>query len=112
MRLRYGCGVWEIFLPGVSAGDCYKNEIRGPSGELVPLKADPYALQAEPPPRTAPVVHGVPSREWPHSAWLAARLHPHTRETPITYSELSLCSRMRAPEGCNSILPFTVPAVR
>jgi 1,4-alpha-glucan branching enzyme len=28
MRLRRECGVWEIFLPGVTAGARYKFEIR------------------------------------------------------------------------------------
>ncbi|MGI9133640.1 MAG: GlgB N-terminal domain-containing protein, partial [Rhodoferax sp.] len=28
MRLRRECGVWELFLPGVGEGACYKYEIR------------------------------------------------------------------------------------
>jgi 1,4-alpha-glucan branching enzyme len=47
MRLRRECGVWEIFLPGVGAGARYKFEVRSRTGDLLPLKADPYALQSE-----------------------------------------------------------------
>jgi len=56
MRLRQGCGVWELFLPQVGAGDLYKYEIVGPDGALLPLKADPVASRAELPPATASIV--------------------------------------------------------
>ena len=56
MRLRRECGVWEIFLPGVGAGARYKFELARATGELLPQKADPYALQAELRPATASVV--------------------------------------------------------
>ncbi|MGH8162315.1 MAG: GlgB N-terminal domain-containing protein, partial [Gammaproteobacteria bacterium] len=53
MRLRHVCGVWELFVPQVGEGAFYKYEIRGPRGELLPLKADPVAFAAEQPPQTA-----------------------------------------------------------
>ena len=56
MRLRQGCGVWEIFLPQVHAGALYKYELLGPNGAMLPLKADPVASRAEMPPATASVV--------------------------------------------------------
>ena len=47
MRVR-GNGFWEIFAPGVAAGDRYKFDILGPDGEGLPLKVDPVvALRAE-----------------------------------------------------------------
>ena len=62
MRLRRECGVWEIFLPGVGAGARYKYEIcEAPSGHVLPLKADPYALQSELRPATASVVAHMPA---------------------------------------------------
>ncbi len=45
MRLRQGAGVWELFIPRVTAGAIYKYEIVGPDGETLPLKADPVAWQ-------------------------------------------------------------------
>jgi len=55
MRVR-GTGYWEIFIPGVKAGDRYKFDIVGPRGEHLPLKADPLAFAAEMRPSTASVV--------------------------------------------------------
>ena len=52
MRKRVEAGVWELFIPRLPTGTLYKYEILGPQG-LLPLKADPVALQTEPPPRTA-----------------------------------------------------------
>ena len=46
---------------------------RGRSGELLPLKADPFAFAAEHPPRTASVVHGLGQPEWRDQAWMSAR---------------------------------------
>ena len=51
MRKRVECGVWELFVPGFGRGTVYKFEIKGPQGELLPLKADPLAFAAEHPPR-------------------------------------------------------------
>jgi 1,4-alpha-glucan branching enzyme len=61
MRLRPGAGIWELFVPELGAGALYKYAIRGPHGELLPEKADPYAFCAEPPPQTASIVWPLPS---------------------------------------------------
>ena len=55
MRLRRECGVWEIFIPHVAAGDLYKLEILAQNGAIL-LKADPFAFSAELRPNTASVV--------------------------------------------------------
>ena len=47
MRVRHGVGVWEIFIPHVGVGDRYKFEIRTADGQVLPLKADPFAFAAE-----------------------------------------------------------------
>ena len=60
MRLRRECGVWELFLPGVEAGACYKYEIRSREGHILPLKADPYGFAAELRPSTASIVSALP----------------------------------------------------
>ena len=48
-------------MPGVGIGALYKYEITTRGGEVT-LKADPYAFQAEHPPRTASIVRGLPRR--------------------------------------------------
>ena len=64
MRLRQNGGVWELFVPGLKAGQHYKFEIRGPDGALLPLKADPVAFAAEHPPATASVLQGPSEPAW------------------------------------------------
>ena len=58
MRKRVECGVWELFVPGIDRGATYKYEIKGPRGELLPLKADPLALR-----RRASAAHRL-GRAW------------------------------------------------
>ncbi|TCH98261.1 1,4-alpha-glucan branching protein GlgB [Roseococcus sp. SYP-B2431] len=56
MRLRHEAGVWELFIPRLRPGAAYKFELLDGWGQLLPMKADPVAWQAEPPPSTASVV--------------------------------------------------------
>jgi 1,4-alpha-glucan branching enzyme len=97
MRLRRECGIWEIFIPGVAAGVAYKYELRTPSGHVLPLKADPYALQAELRPATASIVAPL-QRVVPPSA---ERQHANALDAPISIYEVHLGSWRRKPEEGN-----------
>ena len=97
MRLRRECGVWEIFLPGVGAGARYKFELRAGSGELLPLKADPYALQCELRPATASIVASMPALAPP----APARQKANALDAPISIYEVHLGSWRRKPEEGN-----------
>ncbi|MDE2133193.1 MAG: 1,4-alpha-glucan branching protein GlgB [Alphaproteobacteria bacterium] len=93
MRLHPGAGIWEIFLPGVGVGERYKYEIKTRSGALL-LKADPYAFEAECPPRTASIVSAGPSRGAP-----AEESRPSAdRQGPVSIYEVHLGSWQRVPE--------------
>jgi len=72
MRNRVEAGVWELFIPRLPLGTLYKYEILGPHG-LLPLKADPVALQIETPPRTASVVADPAPFQWSDGDWLQSR---------------------------------------
>jgi 1,4-alpha-glucan branching enzyme len=72
MRKRLEAGVWELFVPRLPAGTLYKYEILGPHG-LLPLNADPVALQVEAPPRSASVVPDPTPFRWSDTRWLEAR---------------------------------------
>lgn len=50
-----GAGLWEVFVQGLGEGEIYKYEIIGKDG-LLPLKADPFALQTEIPPATGSII--------------------------------------------------------
>ncbi len=97
MRLRRECGVWEIFLPGVGAGARYKYELRGAHGELLPLKADPYALQSELRPATASIVTSMPALAPPAEA----RRQANALDAPVSIYEVHLGSWRRKPEEGN-----------
>jgi 1,4-alpha-glucan branching enzyme len=104
--------VWELFIPRIDRGELYKFEIKGPRGELLPLKADPLAFAAEPPPRTASVVHGLGDPAWSDRAWLTSRAAASTRNAPITIYECHLGSWMRVPEQGNRYLTYDELAER
>jgi 1,4-alpha-glucan branching enzyme len=95
MRKRHECGVWELFVPGVGAGALYKFEIKGADGTLLPLKADPYALRAEHPPRTASIVHVLHDAEPHDDAWMARREAAQATAAPISIYEVQLGSWRR-----------------
>jgi 1,4-alpha-glucan branching enzyme len=112
MRRRIECGVWEIFLPGIAAGARYKYEIKGPHGDLVPLKSDPQAFYAEKPPKTASIVHGLPERAWADGEWMARRPATSARDAPISIYEVHLGSWMRVPDEGNRFLTYAELAER
>ncbi len=97
MRLRRECGVWELFLPGVSAGALYKFEIRTHSGEVLPARADPYALQSELRPATASVVGQLPAKGTPGAQRQAA----NALDAPVSIYEVHTGSWRRVTEDGN-----------
>jgi 1,4-alpha-glucan branching enzyme len=100
MRSLGSSGVWELFLPDVEPGVRYKYEIVGADGELV-LKADPYALQTEVPPKTASVVFRS-EHEWSEddARWLSQRAEAQPLNGPVSIYEVHLGSwRLNSLEG-------------
>ncbi len=96
MRLRRECGVWELFLPGVALGSKYKFEIRSQGGQVLPARADPYALQAELRPATASVIGKLPA-PLPLDT---RRQRANALDAPISIYEVHLGSwRRNADEG-------------
>ena len=105
MRKHPGAGLWEIFIPGVSAGERYKYEIKTERGSIL-LKSDPYAFAAEQPPRTASIVHDFGRHVWQDGAWLAERERRIDRAAPISIYEVHLGSWRRKPEEGNRYLTY------
>jgi 1,4-alpha-glucan branching enzyme len=73
MRLRPEAGVWELFVPQLMSAARYKFEIIGPSGSLLPQKADPVARASEEPPGTASVVAPMEPFVWSDEQWVRQR---------------------------------------
>ena len=106
MRLRHECGVWELFVPGLAASALYKYEIKGPDGELVPLKADPFAFGAERPPATASVVRSLDHFAWRDADWQHHRAASSDRSAPISIYEAHLGSWKRRLEDGGRYLTY------
>ena len=72
MRRLVPAGIWEIFVPDLTDGACYKFEIRTSAGHLL-QKADPYARLFEVPPNSASVVWSEGSYQWRDHDWMRER---------------------------------------
>ncbi|HEX3550718.1 MAG TPA: 1,4-alpha-glucan branching protein GlgB, partial [Candidatus Elarobacter sp.] len=106
MRLRREAGVWEIFLPGVGPGARYKYELLGPHGELLPLRADPFAFRSEKRPANASIVVAPSAYAWSDEPWLATRAGKQRRDAPIHIYEVHLGSWRRVPEQGDRFLTY------
>ena len=101
MRKRGASGIWEIFIPGVGAGDLYKFDITSQSGERL-LKADPFAFRAELRPDTASVVAEL----MPVYPSLESRRLANGLQAPLSIYEVHLGSWRRVPEQGNRWLTY------
>ena len=83
MRNMGSTGVWELFVPGLTAGSNYKFELLTRAGHWV-RKADPMARYTEIPPKTASII-GETNYEWADAGWLTDRsaTDPHNRPMSI-----------------------------
>ena len=91
-------GVWELFVPGIGAGERYKFEVRSHNRGYRAQKADPFAFQAELRPKTASIVCDIDSYEWNDADWLAARAESDPLKQPLNIYEVHLGS-WRRKEG-------------
>ncbi|HXN50489.1 MAG TPA: 1,4-alpha-glucan branching protein GlgB [Candidatus Acidoferrum sp.] len=106
MRARGSSGVWELFVPELDEGATYKYEIIGPNGNMLPLKADPYAFRAELRPNTGSIVANLDAHKWNDSAWITQRAQTNWFEKPISIYEVHLGAWRRIPEEGNRWLTY------
>jgi len=85
-------GIWVGVVDGASAGDCYKYRIESRARGYVVDKADPFAFQAEMPPRTASVICDLSHHQWGDAAWMAERGRHNALDAPMSTYELHLGS--------------------
>jgi 1,4-alpha-glucan branching enzyme len=112
MRLRHGCGVWEIFIPRLGAGELYKYEILGADGRLTE-RADPLAHAAEAPPSTASIVADARPFPWSDASWQVARADRRD-DAPLAIYEVHAPSWRRHADGrsfswqelANTLVPY------
>ncbi|MBF0281183.1 MAG: 1,4-alpha-glucan branching protein GlgB [Zetaproteobacteria bacterium] len=97
MRVRGSSGIWELFIPGLCAGETYKYEIRAQNGDVFE-KTDPYAQQMELRPATASVVCHSAGYAWGDEAWLDERPKRQAPDQPMSIYELHLGSWRRGDD--------------
>ena len=105
MRSMGASGIWELFLPGIAPGARYKYEILSQDRDLL-LKADPYAQEAERPPKTASVITAAAAslERRPTATWLARRHEQQPLCEPMSIYEVHLGSwRLNPLEGNRSL---------
>lgn len=90
MRSLGSSGVWELFVPGVPVGSCYKFRILGADGHWHE-KADPMAFATEVPPATASKVTES-SYAWGDDDWVARREATDWADAPMSVYEVHLGS--------------------
>lgn len=87
MQVRWDeSGIWELFIPGIALGVCYKYAIESNSGYSV-QKGDPYAFRWEEPPLTATVTWNL-SYQWADQQWLNSRKQKDISAQPLSIYEL------------------------
>jgi 1,4-alpha-glucan branching enzyme len=104
MRRLDESGVWEVFIPGLAAGELYKYEIQSP-GLPVFLKADAYALYAEEPPNTSSVVYESKYR-FRDAPWMRKRASAEHFRRPLAIYEVHFGSWRRVAEEDNRPLNY------
>jgi 1,4-alpha-glucan branching enzyme len=104
MRTLGSSGIWELFVPAVAEGTRYKFEIRGADGSLR-LKADPEAMAAEHPPKTASEVF-TSNHLWEDDDWMRSRREARPHAEPVSIYEVHLPSWRWNPQEGNRPLSY------
>ena len=86
-------GIWEAFVPGVTAGAGYKYRIRTRDGHGLD-KADPFAFHAQVPPDTASRAWAL-DYQWSDGEWMANRSARNGLAAPMSTYEVHLGSWRR-----------------
>ena len=98
MRSRGASGVWEIFIPGLAAGDLYKFEFISHTGHRL-LKADPYGQAMTLRPDTASQITKTDDYAWGDQDWLGRRETWPWQQQAMSVYEVHLGSWRRTPKG-------------
>ncbi|CAK3345428.1 1,4-alpha-glucan branching enzyme [Vibrio crassostreae] len=95
-RLDYG--MWGLFIPELEEGAQYKFELKGPNGEGLPHKADPWGFYSEQYPSFSSVTYDHARYEWQDIKW-QNRPVTQKRKEALSFYELHAGSWKRNAEG-------------
>ncbi|MGR9086466.1 MAG: 1,4-alpha-glucan branching protein GlgB [Gammaproteobacteria bacterium] len=99
MRNLGGCGIWELFIPGLKAGSLYKYEISNRDSGAILVKSDPYGQQFEFRPNTSSIVCKENTYHWLDHQWMSNRVHHNWLRQPMSIYEVHLGSWRRDNKG-------------
>jgi len=109
MHLRHqDLGVWECFVPGLTAGALYRYAITSRFNDYTVEKSDPYGFAAELRPQTASIVVDIHQHQWQDEAWMQERAQRQRLSSPISIYELDIGSwrRMLDRPGEHRLLTY------
>lgn len=86
MRTLGSSGIWELFVPGIKAGEKYKFEILNANGEWK-QKADPFENEHQIPPETASKVYES-AYSWTDGDWMEKRKKTNAHLQPVSVYEV------------------------
>ncbi len=84
-------GIWELFIEGVKALQCYKYSIETPDG-LIKLKADPYGYYMEVRPNTATRFYDIEGFRWSDKKYMDELAKKNVYESAANIYEVNLGS--------------------
>ncbi len=105
MRRVGATGLWELFIPGITANALYKYELRTREGELR-LKSDPMSLKMQQSPETASIVIPEGRYKWRDDGWMERRKARDLVREPVHVYEVHLGSWARVPEEGDRSLSY------
>ena len=95
-KLEYS-GIFELFIPGIAAGELYKYEIAAKQGGVF-MKADPYGNGCELRPANASRIVDL-SYDWHDKEWMDKREKQNFQSIPISVYEMHLGSFKKPDDG-------------
>jgi 1,4-alpha-glucan branching enzyme len=105
MRKLLGCGVWEIFMPGVAEGAHYKFELKQSHGGIA-LKSDPFAFFGQHGTATASLVFDLKRYTWADAEWMDKRKDKVWHRNALSIYEVHLGSWQRKADDGNRYLSY------
>lgn len=99
MRGLSNTGIWEIFIPDLTAGCLYKFEILSRHSGEVMVKTDPYGQQFEVRPQTAALVVAETKYQWQDTHWMAQRKNWDWTQQAMSIYEVHIGSWQRDAQG-------------
>ncbi len=110
MRALGSSGVWEIFIPGIGAGEVYKYQILNANLEWVD-KADPMERSHELPPATGSIVVDS-THEWRDDAWMENRAKTDPMDKPVAIYEMNALSWRKDVDNYRDLADKLVPYIQ